>query len=401
MKRVFLLFAGLLATSSLPAEQDNGNSIAAVPGEIGGQDITGPYNVAKSWPAELSALPGHEGWTWGTTRGVFAQTPNRIFVVQVSEQPIIERPAPRNLHDVSPASVFPVARLPWRSPRGGGRDGIDTRSEHSIVVLNGAGEVIEEWTQWDDLVRSPHAVHINPYDPDKHVWVIDDRRHAIFKFTNDGTELVQTLGVVDEQGTDQHHFSWPTYIAWAPDGSFYVADGGMFHDPERPIGSRVVKFDAEGNYQLEWGHEGVPPEGRPGYFNNVHGIAIDAETDRIFVNDRQNHRVQIFSTDGEYLDEWAFGDNRSDIHLFIITEDRNLWAIDRGTNKVLKYSLDGRLLYSWGTWGAFEGGFWGVHGISVDSEGNFYTAEVDGGRVQKFVPRNGARPAYLVGTQAH
>ena len=45
----------------------------------------------------------------------------------------------------------------------------------------------------------------------------------------------------------------------------------------------------------------------------------------------------------------------------------------------------------------FPGGFWGVHGFSVDQEGNFYTAEVDSGRVQKFRPRQGATPALLVG----
>ena len=64
---------------------------------------------------------------------------------------------------------------------------------------------------------------------------------------------------------------------------------------------------------------------------------------------------------------------------------------------MLKYDLDGHFLYSWGTWGDFPGGFWGVHGFSVDQEGNFYVAEVDNGRVQKFRPRAGANPGFLVG----
>jgi peptidylamidoglycolate lyase len=63
---------------------------------------------------------------------------------------------------------------------------------------------------------------------------------------------------------------------------------------------------------------------------------------------------------------------------------------------MLKYTLDGRFLYSWGTWGAFPGGFWGVHGISVDTAGNFYVAEVDAGRVQKFRPRPDADPARVL-----
>jgi sugar lactone lactonase YvrE len=84
----------------------------------------------------------------------------------------------------------------------------------------------------------------------------------------------------------------------------------------------------------------------------------------------------------------------------MVSADGYLWAVDRGTSKMLKYDLDGRLLYSWGTWGAFAGGFWGVHGISVDNEGNFYVAEVDAGRVQKFRPLPYADARFLVGAPA-
>jgi sugar lactone lactonase YvrE len=83
--------------------------------------------------------------------------------------------------------------------------------------------------------------------------------------------------------------------------------------------------------------------------------------------------------------------------MFIITADRNLWAADRVTNKLIKYDLDGNLLYTFGTSGDFPGGFRGVHGLSVDQDGNLYVAEVDNGGAQKFVPRTGANPDYLIG----
>ena len=91
------------------------------------------------------------------------------------------------------------------------------------------------------------------------------------------------------------------------------------------------------------------------------------------------------------------GPDPSDIHLLYIGADRTLWAADRGTSKMLKYDLDGRLLYAWGTVGDFPGTLWGVHGMSTDQEGNLYVAEVDAGRFQKFRPRAGANPAYLIG----
>jgi DNA-binding beta-propeller fold protein YncE len=218
---------------------------------------------------------------------------------------------------------------------------------------------------------------------------VDDFRHAIFKFSSDGQRLVQTIGTFGEPGADATHFFRPTFMAWLPDGTFFVADGYE--------NTRVVKFDAAGKYLTEWGSKGTPPnDTRPGYFNNVHGIAVDPRTRRVFVNDRQNNRAQVFDENGRFLDQWTFGGPPSDIHVFLIDGDGYLWAADRGTNKILKYSLDGTLLYSWGTFGTFPGGFWGVHGVSVDAEGNFYVAEVDTGRVQKFRPLPDANASYLV-----
>jgi DNA-binding beta-propeller fold protein YncE len=138
-------------------------------------------------------------------------------------------------------------------------------------------------------------------------------------------------------------------------------------------------------------------ETRPGYMNNVHGIAVDIETRRVFVNDRDNHRIQIFDENGNYLSEWSITQRPSSLHFLYIGEDRQLVTFDRNTHKMLTYDLEGRLLYSWGTIADIPGSHWGVHGISVDQEGNLYVAEVDAGRFQKFTPRAGANPTYLVG----
>ena len=382
---------------------------AAVPGEKGGQDMFGAYDIVPNWPKPLTSLPGHEKWTWGAGQSVFAESPNRVFILQRGELPNIERPTSIKLPQLGPSIEFPIGRLPFRdatstSPPGAletrdgkvgddsdvGQAGVDFRWEHCIVVVDANGNIIEDWTQWDKMLRRPHAVYISPYDPEKRVWIVDDYRHAIFIFSNDGKRLLQTIGEPNVHAADDKHFYRPTFIAWLPDGTFFVADGYA--------NTRVVKFDKNGKYLMAWGEKGTPPnEKRPGYFNNVHGIAVDPQSRRVFVNDRQNHRVQVFDENGKYLTEWIFGPPPSDIHLFIISADRSLWAFDRGTSKMLKYDLDGNFQYAWGTWGDFPGGFWGVHGLAVDQAGNFYVAEVDSGRVQKYRPRPGANPAFLVG----
>jgi hypothetical protein len=80
--------------------------------------------------------------------------------------------------------------------------GVDARWEHSLIVVNAQGNIIEEWTQWDKLFKRPHSIYISPYDPQKHVWVVDDDTHAIYKFTNDGKQLVQTIGTPGVPGAD-------------------------------------------------------------------------------------------------------------------------------------------------------------------------------------------------------
>jgi DNA-binding beta-propeller fold protein YncE len=402
-----LVFANRPAAVQGQARQEV--SFAAVPTEKGGQDIWGAYEPVLNWPKPLTGIPGHEKWTWGAGQGVFAENPNRVFILQRGELPAVERP---KTVKIAPSIEFPIGRLPFRdatsaSPPGAlfgpdgktpgndldaGEPGVDYRWEHCIVVVNAAGDLIEDWTQWDKMLRRPHAVYISPYDPQKHVWIVDDYRHAVFKFTNDGKKLVQTIGEPNVPGTDDKHFYRPTFMAWLPDGTFFVADGYA--------NTRVVKFDKDGKFLMTWGQKGDAggKETRPGYMNNVHGVAVDPQTRRVFVNDRNNGRVQVFDENGKHLNEWRYGPRPpSDVHLFIIDGNRYLWAFDRGTSKMVKYDLEGNFLYSWGTWGDFPGAFWGVHGMASDQEGNFYTAAVDTGGAQKFRPRPGANPAFLVG----
>jgi len=80
-----------------------------------------------------------------------------------------------------------------------------------------------------------------------------------------------------------------------------------------------------------------------------------------------------------------------------MTADEHLWVSDAETQLFTKFDLNGKLLYGWGSFGTFPGGFWGVHQFSVDNEGNLYTADAHIGRPQKFRPKRGADPAMLVG----
>ena len=369
----------------------------AVP-QKGGQEQTGHYEVVPNWPKPLTSLPGHEKWTWGSAEGIFAENPNRIYVAQRGELPVLTRPTNTPIPQFGPSLSFPVNQAPFRnasqgpvaSPPSKGKSGVDYRWEHNLIVLDSQGNITENWSQWDSVLRKPHAVYVNPYDPEKHVWVVEDGRSQIFQFTHDGKKMVLELGTRDVPGEDDKHFNRPAFLAWLPDSTMFVADG--------TDGTRVAKFDKNGKFLLTWGKKGEPgKETRPGYFNEVHGIAIDPVTRRVYVNDRANHRIQVFDENGKFLDQWSTGDGASHIYSIYITADHYLWASDSGTWKIIKWDLNGKYLYSFGYQGDAPGAFWGAHQFNVDQEGNLYVAEVSNGRVQKFRPKKGADPAKLVG----
>jgi len=344
--------------------------IPALAQEKGGEDETGPYQVVLNWPQVLPSHQDQKGFTWGSTGGVFAESPDRVFVLQRGELPLPEGVKP------TPGVIFGA---PGRPATGG-----QPRFQNCIMIVDRNGRLVESWTQWDEMFkggRGPHKIRISPYDSERHVWVIDDNLHQVFKLTRDGKKLVLTLGERLVPGNDEKHFSRPTDIAWLPDGTFFISDGYT--------NTRVVKFDPNGKFLMTWGKPGTGP----GEFNLVHSVAIDGKR-RVYVSDRSNSRIQIFDENGKYLDEW--GNIRSPYDLFMAA-DQHLWVSDGVTNKILKYDLNGKLLYSWGTFGQFPGGLWGGHQIGADSEGNFYVAEVFNGRAQKFRPRPGADPAKLVG----
>jgi DNA-binding beta-propeller fold protein YncE len=376
------------------------DSIAAVFDEKNTQDVWGPYEVVPDWPKPITSLPGHEKWTWGAVESVFAESANRVFILERGEIPAMKRPEEVPYPKVGPSISFPVSQLPFRNASVGpvtaagnpvweGKLGVDARWEHCIVVVDANGNQIEDWTKWDSMLKRPHYVTINPYDPDKHVWVVDDQGHAIYEFTHDGKQLVKTLGTPNQPGNDEKHFNRPTFINWLPDGTMFVTDGYG--------NTRVVKFDKDGKFMMTFGQPSNPPDDmRPSVFKDVHGVVFDPSTHRVFVTDRADHRIEIFDENGKFLDQWSTGKPSTPQFLYMAA-DRSVWIADGTTAKIIKFDLDGHYLYSWGSQGDWPGALWNVHGMSVDPEGNLYLAEVNNGRAEKFRPRPGANPALLIG----
>ena len=79
---------------SVKAQSKPGAGFAAVPGSVGSEDLTGAYDLVKNWPQDISTLPGNEKWTYGAGESVFAESPNRIYMLFRGELPKMAPPKP-------------------------------------------------------------------------------------------------------------------------------------------------------------------------------------------------------------------------------------------------------------------------------------------------------------------
>jgi DNA-binding beta-propeller fold protein YncE len=237
------------------------------------------------------------------------------------------------------------------------------RGRRPVLVFDRDGRFLRSWG--DDAVKTPHGLRI---DRDGHVWVTDIGNHQVLKFDAEG-KLLMALGKKGEPGEAPDRFDRPTDVAVAPSGDFYVSDGYG--------NSRVVKFSRDGKFLKQWGKKGTGA----GEFNLPHAIVLDAQG-RVYVGDRENNRVQVFDADGRFLAQWT--EAGAPFGLFLVGD--RMFVADGRANWVKVLDLTGRPLGRFGETGRGPGQFELPHMLCVDSRGAVYVAEVNGRRLQKFVP---------------
>jgi len=337
-----------------------------------------PYTIVEGWHKPFAP----PGYAFGGNSGLFAETPDRILVAQRGEYRLPD-PVPESYAGY--AGSIGVNVLTDTEPR---------TWNNCLYVLDGDGNVIERWDQWDYLCEGsdgpgPHRLRISPYDPEKRVWVINETFHQIYVFSNDGKELLMTLGEKNVPGADETHFAKPQDVAFLPDGRVLVADGLDNH--------RIIIMDSQGNYISEFGGYGDGP----GQFNGVHSVATGPDG-LIFGLDRSGGRVNVFRTTDDparvdYVDTWdGFG-----LPLDMIVNEDAVWLTDLRPLRFVKLNFEGERLYTWLVERDGPTGYLEVHAFTVDSDLNLYGGDNQYGRTQKFVPRPDADPALIINPPWH
>jgi len=194
------------------------------------------------------------------------------------------------------------------------------------------------------------------------------------------------------QSVAQGEFNNPRNVAIGPDGSVYVADSGNH---------RIQKFSADGEFMTAWGHmckmyeamEGCQSPDGAGGFYDPWGIAVDADG-YVYVADTWNHRVQKFTSDGEYVTMWgAHGVAETAAGaqgLFwgprdvAVDRDGLVYVSDTGNKRIQVFAADGTFVAQFGGKGALDGQMDEPVGIAIAPDGTIYVADTWNQRVQVF-----------------
>jgi DNA-binding beta-propeller fold protein YncE len=346
VRRLFAL-AGLLAALA---------SITALASE------SPRLRVDANWP---KLLP--HNWSLGEVSGVAVDAGDNVWIIQ----------RPRTARDPGKIAAPPV------------------------IEFDPAGNVLRAWggpgTGYD-WFESEHGVYV---DPEGFVWLGGNGANdgQVLKFTQDGHFVLQ-IGhpAHGAASNDVTRLGRPADVAVdSVAHEAYIADG---------YGNRrVIVFDSQtGAYKRHWGAYGGRPADTvqrydprvplPRQFGTPVHCVVLAKDGLVYVCDRQNDRVQVFHKDGTFVTEWRVApDTRGmgsvwDLAPWPDAHQTLLFDADGQNEQVhILRRGDGVQIAAFGHRGGTPGAFRWVHTLAIDSHGDVFTTEVDGGRrVQRFVP---------------
>jgi DNA-binding beta-propeller fold protein YncE len=215
------------------------------------------------------------------------------------------------------------------------------------------------------------------------VYLTDRNTSVCIMYTLDGKpiQMLGKHGVHSDTGCEKAGdlcpraagpFNYPTEMVPHPSGDLFVSDGYR--------NARVHRFDPEGHLKYSWGQPGKTGRGE---FHLPHSLVLHEGL--LYVCDRENHRLQVFTTEGEHVSTWTDIQRPMDISVdpegsLVVSEG----SVKNSSARVSVLDREGNVLSRFNCRGP-------GHGSWVDSHGDIYVGLSNPGGVDKFVRRSGRR----------
>jgi DNA-binding beta-propeller fold protein YncE len=194
----------------------------------------------------------------------------------------------------------------------------------------------------------------------------------------EGELLLSPSLSIGTTGSDAGQLLQPRNLAISDEGMIFVTDSGNH---------RIQVFDQNGFYQHGWGEFGT----EPGQFNEPWGLTVD--DDYVYVADTWNHRIQKFSHEGELVD--VFGQSGSPAQgqvgggMFFgprditFNPDGQLVVTDTGNHRLQIFDTDGNFIEAVGSEGNLPGQFYEPVGVTSTGTGSLLVVDTWNGRIQR------------------
>ena len=202
-------------------------------------------------------------------------------------------------------------------------------------------------------------------------------------YTANLLQLEPDGAVIGQTGSNPGELNAPRGIALAPDGSLFVADSKN---------NRIQHFAADGALITLWGAFADSAQGDApgGTFNEPWDVAV-APDGTVYVSDTWNHRIQAFTSDGQFIRMWGFfgqaetGDAFWGPRGLAIDSRGRVYVADTGNKRIAIFEADGTFVTQFGTAGLEIGQFDEPTGVAIGPDDLVYVADTWNQRVQSFV----------------
>jgi sugar lactone lactonase YvrE len=247
-------------------------------------------------------------------------------------------------------------------------------------------------TVGDDVIGHQEKAHGMAIDAEDNVWICDANGSTIMKISPEG-KLLMTIGVKGKRGdwneAKEQRLLWqPLDLAFAANGDIYIGEGHANEspndagsdDPANIIGAaRVIRLDKHGKFIQQWYGNSIGQ----GKFSMVHGIAVDPGNGDVWIGDREEYRLVVYTADGKFVRTVQM---RNLMCAIAFDPQGNLWVASGQDGQLLKIDRNGTVLGAVGNGsGTGDGQYIESNYMTWDRQGNLYAGDTSVGRVTEWV----------------